>query len=217
MIRTCSRALALAFLTVLLPSCGGPAPSDASTAATGDAVDHAAHDAMSTVLEADVPALAEMSLYQVDTPWMNQRGEAVQLSGMAGRIQLLAMTYTSCEVSCPVIVADLKRIEATLAEDGLQAGFVLLSLDPDRDSPATLATFAEKGHLSDNWTLLTAPADDVREMAALLGVRYRKMQNGDFAHTNLISVLDAEGVLVHQQKGLGPDLTKGTVAFLWGM
>jgi protein SCO1/2 len=168
-------------------------------------------------MESDVPALAEMSLYQVDTPWLNQRGEAVELSEMAGRIQLLAMTYTSCEVSCPVIVADLKRIEATLAEDGVEAGLVLLSLDPERDSPSTMAAFAERSRLSDSWTLLTAPADDVREMAALLGVRYREMQNGEFAHTNMISVLDPEGVLVHQQKGLGPDLTAGTVAFIRGM
>jgi protein SCO1 len=217
MIRTFSPTLLLVLLTALLPACGGPATSDQTTPGTPDAVDHSAHNAMGTVLESDVPALAEMSLYQVDTPWLNQLGEAVEFSEMAGTIRLLAMTYTSCEVSCPVIVADLKRIEAALAADGVDAGLVLLSLDPERDSPATLAAFAEKGNLSGNWTLLTAPADDVREMAALLGVRYREMQDGEFAHTNMISVLDAEGVLVHQQKGLGPDLTEGTLAFIRGM
>jgi protein SCO1/2 len=42
----------------------------------------------------------------------------------------------------------------------------------------------------------------VRELAALLGVIYREDANGSFAHSNVITVLNAEGEIVYQQPGL---------------
>ncbi|MFO1488486.1 MAG: hypothetical protein U1F65_08410 [Verrucomicrobiota bacterium] len=43
---------------------------------------------------------------------------------------------------------------------------------------------------------------EVRELAALLGVNFRKDANGQFAHSNLITVLNAEGEIIFQQPGL---------------
>jgi protein SCO1 len=197
-------------LTLLLGlACGQPESQQMA-----DMPDHSEHAAAATGLTPVEPAAAGMSLYQTGVPWTNQYGEQMELQGLAGRPQLVAMTYTSCEVSCPVIVADMKRIEAALAATGTNVGFVLLSLDPDRDTPARLAEYAAEQDLSERWTLLTAQPDDVLEMAMLLGVRYRRLQDGEYAHSNMLSVLGPDGVLVHQQKGLGPDLTQSTTEFL---
>src|SRR5690606_24110097 len=43
--------------------------------------------------------------------------------------------------------------------------------------------------------------------AAVLNVRSQRAPSGDYAHSNLIHVLDAEGVLAHQQEGLAADPT----------
>jgi protein SCO1/2 len=45
--------------------------------------------------------------------------------------------------------------------------------------------------------------NDVLELAALLGVKYRSVGETIFAHSNLITVLNKEGEIVHQQEGLG--------------
>ena len=53
--------------------------------------------------------------------------------------------------------------------------------------------------------VLRAPAADVRQLAVLLGVRYRQLPNGDFDHSNIISVLDGDGVLRFQSPQIPAD------------
>lgn len=167
---------------------------------------------MGMVLESDEPAAGDYSIYQVESFWVTQQGETIQLSSLAGHVQVLAMTYTSCEVSCPRIVASLKQIQASTSVD---TRFVLLSIDPDRDTAGQLARYASKMELeNERWTLLTGQSDDVLEMAALMGVRYRRMGDGEYAHSNMITVLDESGVIIYQQNGLGTDLTLRTIEFL---
>jgi protein SCO1/2 len=39
------------------------------------------------------------------------------------------------------------------------------------------------------------------EIANVLGVKVKKLENGGFDHSNIIHVFDQEGVIVHQQNG----------------
>ena len=81
-----------------------------------------------------------------------------------------------------------------------------LAIETKTDTPAVLVEYRTRHQLSaEHWTLLTGRADDVRELAALLGVNYRKDSRGQFAHSNLFVVLDAGGEIVHQQVGLEQD------------
>jgi cytochrome oxidase Cu insertion factor (SCO1/SenC/PrrC family) len=50
----------------------------------------------------------------------------------------------------------------------------------------------------ERWTLLRGGADDVRELAALLGVNYAEDARGQFAHSNLITLLNADGEIAFQ-------------------
>ena len=170
-------------------------------------VGHAEHSA-ATEMVAGAP-VNDMSLYQVASEWMNENGDRVHLDTLAGTTQVVAMAYTSCEVACPRIVASMKTIQKKMNSGDV--GFVLISIDPERDSPEALKAYAEKMKMDDStWTLLTGSPDNVLELAALLGVRYRKLADGEFAHSNMITVLDEHGEIIHQQKGLGADLTAET-------
>ncbi|MND01134.1 hypothetical protein D3C83_199990 [compost metagenome] len=40
---------------------------------------------------------------------------------------------------------------------------------------------------------MRAGPDDVRKIAALLGIQYRQLPGGDFNHATVITLLDAEG------------------------
>ncbi len=150
-------------------------------------------------------AAAGPSLYDLPTTWVTQHGDTIGLTSLAGRVQVLAMVYTNCAVTCPIILADLKRIEAAVpVEQRGDVGFVLISLDPDRDTPERLAEWAAQTKLDPaRWTLLNGSDDAVRELAATLGVRYQMQPDAEVAHTNQITVLDRTGAIAHQQIGLG--------------
>jgi len=156
------------------------------------------------------------SLYQLETVWTSDVGARVQLGVLQGRIQVMAMFFTQCEYACPILVNDLKRLQAALPEAQRDlVDFVLVSIDSERDTPAVLAEYRTRHHLSaEHWTLLTGRADDVRELAALLGVNYRKNSSGQFAHSNLFVVLDAAGEIIHQQVGLDQDPAAAMAAIL---
>ncbi len=155
----------------------------------------------------------DASLYQVESSWTTQDAEVIQLSDLQGQFQIVAMTYTSCEFSCPLIVAAMKKILKEIPESHVKA--TLISIDPARDTPDVMKAFATKTNLSAHqWTLLQGDPDDVMEMAALLGVRYKKMEDGEYSHSNIITILNPAGEIIHQQQGLAPDQTTTSINML---
>jgi protein SCO1/2 len=114
------------------------------------------------------------------------------------------MFYAGCPAACPLLVSDTQRIESRLSKEARErVRFPLVSFDSQHDSPATLRGYAVAHGLDlRRWTLLTGNADDVRELAAIVGLQYRREKDGSYVHSNVITVLDADGVIRHQQHGL---------------
>jgi len=159
--------------------------------------------------------LSDRSLYQLESKWTSDVGREVRLGVFRGHLQVVAMFFTTCEASCPIIVDDMKQIEKALPEALRgKVDFLLVSFDSERDTPAVLHAYRAKMKLpAEHWTLLQGGTDDVRELAALLGVNFQKDARGQFMHSNLITVLNAEGEVVHQQNGVRGDAS-GTIQAL---
>ncbi len=151
-------------------------------------------------------SLPDASLYQLHAAWTTHEGRAIDLSRLRGETVVLAMVYTSCTMTCPLITSEMLAVQRALPPD-LRANvrFVLASFDPARDSVAALRAHAVKMALDNRWLMLRASADNVRQLAVLLGVRYRQLPGGDFDHSNIISVLDADGVLRYQSPQIPAD------------
>lgn len=163
-------------------------------------------EAAALVLEEapEYTAPSAASLYQMDANWVNQDGALTRLNSFTGNPVVLSMIFTNCGYACPMIVADMKQIASKLPEEVAgDVQYVLVSLDPERDTPQAMSQFAAAYGLTSQWTMLRGESDDVRTLAALLGIRYRKQDDGQFAHTSLISVLDESGEIVHQRTGSG--------------
>lgn len=146
----------------------------------------------------------DKSLFLLDSTWTSDTGRKVKLGVLRGKPQVIAMFFASCQFTCPLTVSDMQRIEAALpANLRTNTDFLLVSFDSVRDTPAALKAYRAQRELSNkNWTLLRGEPDDVRELAALLGVIYKKDANGNFAHSNVITLLNAEGEIIFQQPGL---------------
>ncbi|HEV7868591.1 MAG TPA: SCO family protein [Chthoniobacteraceae bacterium] len=155
----------------------------------------------------DLGKPTDQSLYLLDSIWTSDVGRQIKLGALRGRPQIVALFFTHCEYACPILVGELKAIETKLPAGVLRnVDFLLVSIDSKRDTPAELAVFREKRELlRDRWTLLRGGADDVRELAALLGVNYAEDSRGQFAHTNLITLLNADGEIAFQHAGLKQD------------
>jgi protein SCO1/2 len=155
----------------------------------------------------DLGKPTDQSLYLLDSTWTSDVGQQIKLGALRGRPQIVALFFTHCEYACPILVGELKAIAGQLPAEVLgKVDFLLVSIDSQRDTPAVLAAFREKRELAhERWTLLRGGADDVRELAALLGVNYAEDSRGQFAHTNAITLLNAEGEIAFQHTGLKQD------------
>ena len=148
---------------------------------------------------------SEKSLYSLDATWTADVGKEVKLAALRGRPQVMALFFTSCEYSCPLIVKDMKAIEKGLPANARgKVDFLLVSIDPDRDTPEALRAFREKHGLAiEHWSLLRGKKEDVKALADLVGFRYYPGSNRQFAHSLFITVLNPAGEIVFQQAGVG--------------
>lgn len=168
---------------------------------------------VASVASVAAAALTERSIYQLDATWTNDAGEPVSLATLRGRPVVLTMFFASCEYACPILVNDMQRIRQTLPEAVRErAQFVLVSFDDARDTPAALRAYRERASLDANWMLLHGDAANVQELAMLLGVKYQRDARGQYAHSNLITVLNAEGEIVHQRNGLQGEVSQAANA-----
>ena len=155
-------------------------------------------------------ALPELSIYNLPATWTTQDDETIALEELRGKVLVMVMIYTSCKAACPRLLADMRNIEKQVPQKDMdKMRLIMVSIDPETDTPARLNKFAKANLMEDDhWMFLRGTPEDTREFAAVLAVSYKKISPIDFSHSNIISVFDEQGVLVHQQEGLGVDNTE---------
>ena len=156
--------------------------------------------------ENELPAgdFTATSLYQLSSVWTTATEQRMRLGALQGKARVLVMHYTSCEYACPILISILKNIAGALEpEVRNQVGMVMVTFDPEHDTPPVLQAYSAKMALDPtHWTLLRGDPEDTLELAVLLGVKYRKDPQGGFAHSNLITILNKHGEIVHRHVGL---------------
>jgi len=151
--------------------------------------------------------IPELSIYNLPSTWTTQDNEDIELKSLQGDILVMVMIYTTCKAACPRLVSDMRNIESQIPKNNKEkVKLLLVSIDPETDTPARLKTFAKENKMdNEQWLFLRGSKEITREFAAVLAVNYKKISPMDFSHSNIISVFDTNGVMVHQQEGLGVD------------
>ena len=149
-----------------------------------------------------VGTLPAESLYSIKDSFQTQDNNVITLDHFRGKPTVVGMIFTHCAYACPRLTADIKNIEDSLKSDNGNINYILVSFDPDRDNPAQLKKFADSLGLDKNWTLLHGSDEAVRTLSVLLNIQYEKDGEGNFSHSNIISVLDKQGKLAYQKEGL---------------
>ena len=156
-------------------------------------------------VQAAPAALPRDSVYQLDAPLTDQSGRGFTLASKRGSVQLVVMFYTSCKFICPTIIDTVLDLDRKLnAAEKPHLGVLLISLDPHHDDPGALQATAEQRGLDlTRWTLAQPRPADVRAIAALLGVRYRLLADGELNHTGVLVLLDPNGRVVARSSKTG--------------
>lgn len=147
------------------------------------------------LLGSPVLAASTDSVYNLPITLTDQLGQSRPLEALRGRPVLVTMFYTSCQMVCPMIVEAIRANEQRLsAAEREQLAVLMVSLDPQRDTVAVLkATADQRGLEAPHWTLARCDAKSVRRIAAVLGIQYRQLPDGDFNHSSTLLLLDREG------------------------
>ena len=151
--------------------------------------------------------ISDESIFNLTSKWQTEENEMIILEDLKGKTLVMVMIYTTCKAACPRLVADMRNIESKIPKQNLEdLRFVLVSIDPETDTPARLKAFAKENFMDDqHWTFLQGSESSVREFANVLAVKYKQISPMDFSHSNIISVFNEDGELIHQQEGLGVD------------
>ncbi len=143
-------ALALA-LGVLLTACGSSAPA-------------APPPGQGLILDRPTPQTV---------PLVNQRGQAVSLAGLRGKVVVLAPFLTLCQDECPLVTGAFISLQRDLNAAGLthRVVFVEATVDPGRDTVARLAAYEKE--FGADWDLWTGTPTDIAAFWKPFGVEYQ--------------------------------------------
>ncbi|MFO0675303.1 MAG: SCO family protein [Polyangiaceae bacterium] len=168
----------------------------------------AARDALAPVVTTDgvlptTDVVRGISLYALEAKLEDQTGRSIRFELFRGQPTIVAMFYASCPQACPRLISNIKAIEAALDPAArAKLRVLLISIDPETDDPATLRRVVDRHGLDTaRWRLARTDAETMREIAAVLGVKYRR-DDGTLNHSSVITVLDQAGAIDSRFDGM---------------
>ncbi len=123
----------------------------------------------------------------------------VSPSDFRGKLVIIYFGYTFCPDICPATLANVGQALRTLGDDkASQIQTIMISLDPERDTPQKLAEYVD--HFHPSFIGVTGSNEKLEEVTSLYGIFYEKSpgstaENYLISHTATLLVLDREGYL----------------------
>ena len=133
----------------------------------------------------------------------SQDGKPVALADLRGKVLAVTFIYTGCPDICPLVTQKMVDVQNALgAEFGAKIAFVSITLDPEHDTPAVLKDYAKSwGAKPNGWMFLTGSLATVRDVTRRYGVFFAKKEDGSVDHTQLTTLVDADGQMRVQYIG----------------
>jgi len=125
----------------------------------------------------------------------DQDGHTVSDQDFKGRPLLVFFGFTHCPDICPTTLFDVSEVLRKLGPDADRVGAIYVTVDPERDTSATLKDYMASfdPHLRG----LTGDADAIQAIAKAYRVYYKKvpLQDGDYTmdHTAIVYLMGKDG------------------------
>lgn len=125
-------------------------------------------------------------------------GEPFDLRDTRGKTVVLYFGYTFCPDVCPATLVEITKAKELLGRDGEDLEVLMVTVDPERDTPEKLQEYL--AYFDASFVGLTGTEEEILQATTPFGVYYEK-QAGTAAsgylvdHTASVIVLDDEGYM----------------------
>lgn len=153
---------------------------------------------------APAPELTELNTYVYDQgrplpefELLNEHGETVTREDLKGRWTFAFVGYTNCPDICPAAMANLRRTEQLLSEELPQPEYLLISADPEHDTPEQLRNYVS--FFGDDFHGLTGDLETLRAVAkAMNAVFVHRQVDGQLLvdHSGHFALLNPDGEMI---------------------
>jgi len=132
-----------------------------------------------------------------DFSLLDQTGQHVNAKTFRGQWDLVFFGFTNCPDVCPTTLQILANVRRELMDAGAKTlpRIVLVSVDPERDTPDILGQYVDyfgEGNLG-----VTGGIEDIRILTAALGIYFEKAptSDGDYGvdHSAAVLVINPKG------------------------
>jgi protein SCO1/2 len=202
--------LALA-LVLAASACSSSSSSPASTASSPAADSPASTPGASGFDGAAIPPGAPAR----DLTLTDQQGARVSLASTRGKVAILAFPYTTCGDTCVVIA---EQIRGALDELGRPVPVLLVSADPQADTPARIKRFLARTSLTGRVQYLTGSLAQLQPVWRSFHVVPASAGKAAFANSASVFLLDRDGRerVIFQLEQLTPEALAHDVRKLLG-
>lgn len=150
-----------------------------------------------------------------DEGLVDQAGEAFSFESFLadGKPVMMTEIYTNCPMPdmCPMLMSKMSRAQKLIEADGVKSDdfrVLILSMDPENDSPEAMLRYAEAHDLKmDNVTLVTGNKASLDAIMKALEVGIRMAPDGELMHSMRTYVVGADGKVTagFRQSGWQPE------------
>ena len=106
-----------------------------------------------------------------DLEMNDENGQPVRVDQLKGKWSLVFFGYTFCPDICPTTLAQLRQVKSELPKEALERlQVVLVSVDPNRDTPAQLKQYL--GYFDKDFRGLTGSLEATQKLANALSIPF---------------------------------------------
>ena len=120
---------------------------------------------------------------------VDSTGRSVEISSIAAQAErtVISFIFTSCAGICPMITANMTRAVPELDAFGDDYQILLISVDPEFDTPKRLNEYAERFNAGEEIRFLTGTGDNVFKVLRALEALYEGSNKMNHQPVTLIS------------------------------
>ena len=140
----------------------------------------------------------------------DQNDQSFTLDNLKGKWSLISFGFTNCPDVCPTAMASFRDEIKLLDEQQSEVQFILVTVDPERDTAPVLKKYLEYFHPS--IVGLTGEISEVKKLTDMFSVHFQKQGEGDsysMAHSPQYFLVNPDGEWTAMYS---PPLSRGKIA-----
>lgn len=145
------------------------------------------------------------NIYSIPGNWTNEHNQTIQLSQLEGKISLITFVFLDCELSCPRIMVDLKKLDDRIRDRPDNLEFQIFLFVPPDQSKISITEFRKRYGIEGRtwWNIWSSTPEDLARLSDIFTLAYSldPLGNRKYKHSNFYGLLSARGRVLAQERG----------------